>query len=65
MLDTADNVETGFTLGRTLRNIAAAAAGKCSGGPGSPVFRNQGDTTDQVSSTSDDDGNRSAVSYGA
>jgi hypothetical protein len=62
----ASYVETGYDLARTLRNIAAACAGKVSGlAGGAPVFRNQGDTTDQITATTDADGNRTAVTHGA
>ena len=58
-------LETGFTADRLLRIVAAAAAGKVSGGPGSPVFRNVADTQDQVTGTADSSGNRTAASYGS
>lgn len=57
-------LEAGFTADRILRIIAAAVAGKVSGGPASPVFRNLGDTQDQVAGTADADGNRTPSSYG-
>jgi hypothetical protein len=65
ILTRTDGVETGFTVRRALRIIAAAAAGKVSGGPGSPVFRNMADTADQITGTADASGNRTAASYGA
>jgi hypothetical protein len=65
ILALANGVETGFTLRRALRIIAAGVAGKSSGGPGSPVFRNLGDTADQITGTADTDGDRSAATYGA
>lgn len=58
-------LETGFTASRILRTTAAAAAGKASGGPDSPVFRNLADTQDQITGTADSNGNRTAASYGA
>lgn len=61
----AKALETGFTADRLMRITAAAVAGKVSGGPGSPVFRNVGDTLDQVTGTADANGNRSAATYGA
>jgi hypothetical protein len=58
-------LESGFPAERIIRIIAAAAAGKSSGGPGSPVFRNLTDTQDQITGTADGSGNRSAASFGA
>jgi hypothetical protein len=58
-------LETGFTADQILRIIAAATAGKASGGPGSPVFRNLSDTQDQITGTADSSGNRSAATYGS
>lgn len=58
-------VEQGFDLGRTLRIIAAAAAGKADGGPQGPRYRNLNDTEDMVTSTATEEGNRLAVTYGA
>lgn len=57
-------LEAGFDASRILRIIAAAAAGKMSGGPGSPTFRNLSDTQDQITGTADSNGNRSSASYG-
>lgn len=58
-------LETGFSASRIMRIIGAATAGKASGGAGSPVIRNLGDTLDQVTGTADSSGNRTAASYGA
>lgn len=58
-------VETGFTAEQMLRIVAAVTAGKSTGGPGSPVFRNLADTKDRVTGTADSDGNRSAATYDA
>lgn len=58
-------IEQGFTAAQVLRIVSAVVAGKASGGPGSPVFRDLGDTTDRVTGTADADGNRTAVSYSA
>jgi len=58
-------LETGFTADRILRIIAAAAAGRLSGEPGSPVFRNLGNTLNQITGTADANGNRTAAAYGA
>lgn len=57
-------LEAGFTADQIVRIIAAAVAGKSSGGPGSPVFRNLGDTEDQVSGSADSSGNRTSITYG-
>ena len=57
-------LEAGFTASQIVRIIAAATAGASSGGPGSPVFRNLGDTQDQISGTADSSGNRSGITYG-
>lgn len=58
-------IETGFDASRMLRIIAAAAAGKSSGGPGSPVFRNLADSQDQITGTATENGDRTAATYGA
>lgn len=60
LLDRANGVETGFTLRQTIRLMSAVLAGKSSGHPGSPVYRNMGDTADRVTATVSS-GNRSAV----
>lgn len=54
-----------FTASRILRIIAATTAGKSSGGPGTPTFRNLGDTQNQVVATADADGDRSPIVYGS
>lgn len=61
----AKALETGFTADRLIRTIAAAVAGKVSGGPGSPVFRNVGDTVDQITGVADSSGNRTTSTIGA
>lgn len=55
--------ESGFTYRDVLNIIAAAAAGKASGGPGNPVFRDLGDSTDVIAGTADSSGNRTAATY--
>jgi hypothetical protein len=61
-----DAIESGYDIARTLRNIAAGTAGKVSGlAAGSPVFRNQADTADQITATTDVDGNRTVVTHGS
>lgn len=62
LLDRADAIETGWTLRKTIRVIAAAVAGKVSGaGSNAPVFRNLSDTKARVSATTDSNGNRLSV----
>lgn len=61
----AKALETGFTADRILRIVASAVAGKVSGGPGSPVFRNLQDNADVITGTADANGNRTAATYGA
>lgn len=61
----AELLETGFTADQILRIIAASTAGKVSGGPGSPVFRNLSDDKNQITGTADSSGNRSAATYGS
>ena len=50
-----------YTVAQVLKLIAAVDAGKASGGPGSPVFRNLTDATNVVSGTADSTGNRTSV----
>lgn len=54
-------IESGYTAAEILRILAAVAAGKSSGQPTSPVFRDLGDTKDRVSGTVDSSGNRTSV----
>lgn len=61
----AELLETGFSADQILRIIAAATAGKVTGGPGSPVFRNLSDDQNQITGTADSSGNRSAATYGS
>jgi len=56
-------LEGSYTAADLQRIIAGVAAGKSSGGPGSPVFRSLDDTVDRVSGIADSDGNRTAVTY--
>lgn len=58
-------LETGFSASRILRIIAAATAGKVTGEPGSPVFRDLQDANDMITGTADANGNRSAATYGS
>lgn len=56
-------IESGYSAEQILRLLAAVAGGKVSGGPGSPVFRDIGDTKDRVTGTADSSGNRTAATY--
>lgn len=57
-------LEAGFDASRVMRIIASAVAGKSTGGPDSPVFRNLGDTQDMIVGTATADGDRTVTSYG-
>jgi hypothetical protein len=63
LLDLANGVEVGYTLRQTLRLMAAAVAGKASGGPGGTVFRNLPDSADRITSVADASGNRTTVTH--
>jgi hypothetical protein len=54
-------IESGFTAEEILRILAAASAGKTSGQPTNPVFRDIGDTKDRITGTVDSNGNRTSV----
>lgn len=54
-------IESGFTAAEILRILAGVVAGKSSGQPTAPVFRDLGDTKDRVSGTVDAQGNRTGV----
>jgi hypothetical protein len=56
-------MEPGFTFAEALRIMAAVIAGKSSGGPGSPVFRDLADSKNRVIGTADSSGNRTAATY--
>lgn len=58
-------VETGYPFDRVMRIISSAVAGKSSGGPGSPIFRDLGDTSDMITGVADTDGNRTSAVYGS
>jgi hypothetical protein len=59
-----DELETGFSVARTLRIIAASTAGKVTGGPDGPIFRNLSDTANQITGVATEDGNRTTATYG-
>lgn len=54
-------IESGYTAAEILRILAAAVAGKTSGQPSSPVFRDIADTKDRITATVDSTGNRTAI----
>lgn len=60
LLDRTNGIETGYTLRQTIRLMSAVLAGKSTGHPGSPVYRNMTDTADRVTATVSS-GNRSVV----
>lgn len=60
-----DEIEPGFTAARMLRIIAAAVAGKSTGGPDNPTYRNIGDTEDEITGTVNNVGDRSDITYGS
>jgi hypothetical protein len=64
LLDEED-IETGLTLRKALRLVAAATAGKISGASGTTItIRNPvADSKDRIVATVDVDGNRSAFTY--
>lgn len=63
LLDGADAIEAGLTLRQALRIIAAATAGKVSGGGTTTItFRSaEADDTDRIVATVDSNGNRTAI----
>jgi len=54
-------IEGTYTAGQIMRIMSAALAGKTSGQPTAPVFRNITDTANTISATVDTSGNRTAV----
>jgi hypothetical protein len=66
LLDRTAGVETNRTPRQALRLILAAAAGKVSGaGTGTVTIRDTNDGVNRIVATTDDDGNRSAVTLNA
>ncbi len=62
----ARTMETGFDFDRMFRIVAAATAGKVSGTPANPVFRNLIDTLNMISGAADATGARTGtITYGA
>jgi len=59
-------IESGYTAAEIMRLIAAAVAGKASGADSNtPTFRDLGDTKDRISAVTDDNGNRTSITYDA
>jgi hypothetical protein len=58
-------IEPGFNFGRWARIVGAATAGKQVGTRANPVFRNIGDTADQITGTADANGGRTDIIYGS
>jgi hypothetical protein len=63
LLDASNAIETGLTVRQALRLMGAALGGKCSGAASNaPVYRNaEADSKARITATTDDDGNRTAV----
>jgi len=62
LLDLADGVEASITVRKSLRAIAVVLAGTTSGGgTGTEVFKSIGGSTTRVTSTVENDGDRTAV----
>jgi hypothetical protein len=57
-------IETGFSALRMLRIIAAAVAGKSTGGATNLTARDLADTTNMIQGSADSSGNRTPTSYG-
>lgn len=65
LLDLTDSIETGLTFRNALRAMAAALAGKISGGATTTItIRNAvADSKNRIIATVDSNGNRSAITY--
>ncbi len=57
----ATQLEGTYTAAQLMRLMSSVLVGKASGGPNASAFRDINDTRDRVTSTSDSDGNRTAV----
>jgi uncharacterized protein YunC (DUF1805 family) len=57
------NVDGTKTFKEVMQIMAASVAGKVSGAPGSPVFRNLADDRNVITATVDSSGNRSSITY--
>jgi hypothetical protein len=51
----------GYSLEESLKVILAAAAGKSSGHPGTPIYRAADDSKDRITATTDANGNRLTI----
>ena len=58
-------LDTGFSALRLMKIIAAAVAGRTTGGPAGFTARNLADTQDQIAGSADANGNRTPGSYGS
>ena len=54
-----------YTLQQTMRLLLAALAGKCSGGPASPIYRSADDAKARITAVATDAGNRTTVTLDA
>lgn len=61
VLNSANGIETSYSMAQAMRVMLAALCGKVSGLPGSPVFKATDGTTTRISATTDVNGNRTAV----
>lgn len=62
LLDRANAIETGWTIRKAVRIMAAALGGKASGlDANAPVYRDLTDAKNRITATTDANGNRSAV----
>ena len=52
-----------YTITQYIEIIGSSVAGKASGGPGSPVFRDLQDSRNVITGTADSSGNRTAATY--
>jgi hypothetical protein len=60
ILDQSSTVDT-YTLRQVLKGMAAVLMGKASGGPNASVFRSIDDSVDRVTATTNNSGDRSAM----
>lgn len=61
LLDLTNGIETSFTLRQAMRLILAALAGKLSISGNTVTIRDVNDTKDRIVATTDDDGQRTAI----
>lgn len=65
LLDYADGIETSLTPRQAFRLIASACVAKCSVSGSTVTFRNIADTKNRITSTTDDNGQRTAITIDA